>query len=76
MRHKNFYYNDIYLGTLYENGRFDYMVNSNHSEYMDVESTVHVLERIRLVGLQDDFDFDRYILTYDQSTFKDGFEFK
>lgn len=76
MRHKNFYFNDIYLGTLYENGRFDYMVNSNHSEYMNVEIVVRILERIRLVGLQDDFDFDRYISTYDQSMFKDGFEFK
>ena len=76
MRHKNFYYNDIYLGTLYEDGRFDYMVNSNHSEFMDIEATTHILERIRLVGLQKDFDFDRYIQSYDQSMFKDGFEFK
>ena len=76
MRHKNFYYNDIYLGVLYENGRFDYMVNSNQSNYMNIEDVVHVLERIRLIGLQDDFDFDRYILSYDQSMFKDGFEFK
>lgn len=76
MKHKNFYFNDIYLGTLYENGRFDYMVNSNQSEYMNIEDVVHVLERIRLIGLQDDFSFDRYILSYDQSMFKDGFEFK
>lgn len=76
MRHKNFYFNDIYLGTLYENGRFDYMVNSNHSQDMNVEAVIHILERIRLVGLQDDFDFDRYILSYDKSMFKDGFEFK
>ena len=52
------------------------MVNSNHSQDMNVEDVVHILERIRLVGLQDDFDFDRYILSYDQSMFKDGFEFK
>ena len=76
MRHKNFYYNDIYLGTLYENGRFDYMVSSNHSQDMNVEAVIHVLERIRLVGLQDDFSFDRYIISYDLSMFKDGFEFK
>ena len=76
MRHKNFYFNDIYLGTLYENGRFDYMVNSNHSEYMNIEDVVHVLERIRLIGLQDDFSFDRYILSYNNSMFKDGTEFQ
>ncbi len=76
MRHKNFYFNDIYLGTLYENGRFDYIVNSNQSEYMDIEAVVHILERIRLIGLQDDFSFDGYILSYEQSMFKDGFEFK
>lgn len=76
MRHKNFYFNDIYLGTLYENGRFDYMVNSNQSEYMNIEDVVHILERIRLIGLQDDFSFDRYILSYENSMFKDGFEFK
>ena len=76
MRHKNFYFFFFFLGTLYENGRFDYMVNSNHSEYMNVEAVVHILERIRLVGLQDDFSFDRYILSYNNSMFKDGFEFK
>ena len=75
MRHKNFYFNDIYLGTLYENGRFDYMVNVNHGQEMNVESVIHILERIRLIGLQYDLDCDRYILSYDQAMSKDGFEF-
>ena len=76
MRHKGFYFNDIYLGTLYESGVFDYMVNSNHAKYMDVENTVHILERIRIIGKQDDFDFDNYIESYNNFVFKDGFEFK
>ena len=76
MRHSNFYYNDIYLGTLYENGLFEYMVNSNRAKEIDIETTIHTLERIRLIGLQDDFDYDRYIDSYRNSMFKDGFEFK
>ena len=76
MKYSRFYYNDIYLGTLYENGRFDYMVSSNFGEEMNIEMVVHTLERIREIGLAKDFDFDRYISTYQNSYFKDGFEFK
>ena len=76
MKHKNFYYKDWYLGTLYENGVFEYMINSNHAQHMDVETAVHVLERIRLIGLQDDFDYKKYIDSYSNSQFKDDFEFK
>ena len=76
MRHSNFYYNDIYLGTLYENGYFDYMVNSNRAKEIDIEATVHILERIRQIGLNDDFNYDEYINSYNNSYFKDGFEFK
>lgn len=76
MKYSRFYYNDIYLGTLYENGRFDYMVSSNFGEEMNIEMVVHTLERIREIGLEKDFDFDRYIQSYQNPHFKDGFEFK
>ena len=76
MKHSNFYYNNIYLGTLYENGLFEYMINSNHSKYMSVENAIHQLERIRLVGLQDDFNYENYINTYNNFIFKDGYEFR
>ncbi len=76
MKHKNFYYKDWYLGTLYENGVFEYMINSNHAQYIDVETAIHVLERIRLIGLQNDFDYKKYIDSYSNSQFKDDFEFK
>lgn len=76
MRYSRFYYNDTYLGILYENGLFDYMINSNYAQSMDIENAVHILERIRRIGLQDDFDFDKYIQTYNNSQFKDGFEFR
>lgn len=76
MRHSRFYYNDIYLGTLYENGKFDYTVSSNLGEELDIEMVVHNLERIRRTGLEKDFNFDRYIQSYQNSFFKDGFEFK
>ena len=76
MKHSNFYYNDIYLGTLYENGLFEYMVNSNHAKYMNVEIALHILERIRLVGLEKDFNYDEYIQSYQNAMFKDGFEFR
>ena len=62
--------------TLYENGRFDYMISSNFGPYMDIEMVVHTLERIRRIGLENDFDFDRYVESYQNSYFKDGFEFK
>ena len=76
MKYSRFYYNDIYLGTLYENGRFDYMVSSNFGEEMNIEMVVHTLERIREIGLAKDFNFDEYIQSYQNSYFKDGFEFK
>ena len=52
------------------------MVSSNFGEEMDIEMVVHTLERIREIGLEKDFDFDRYIQSYQNSYFKDGFEFK
>ena len=52
------------------------MINSNYAQSMDIENAVHILERIRRIGLQDDFDFDKYIQTYNNSQFKDGFEFR
>ena len=76
MRYSRFYYNDTYLGILYENGQFDYAINANHAQSMDIENAVHILERIRQIGLQDDFNFDQYIQTYNNSYFKDGFEFR
>ena len=77
MRHSNFYYNDIYLGTLYESGVFDYMVFSSHAKYMDVERVVHALETIRKVGLSDDFNYDSYLESWKNFQFSDdGFEFR
>ena len=76
MKHKALYYKDFYLGTLFENGIFDYMINSNHAHYMDIEMVVHNLERLRLTAKQEDFNFDEYIATHENSTFKDGFEFR
>ena len=52
------------------------MVSSNFGEEMNIEMVVHTLERIREIGLEKDFDFDRYIQSYQNSYFKDGFEFK
>lgn len=52
------------------------MVSSNFGEEMNIEMVVHTLERIRLVGLEEDFNYDKYIQSYQNSMFKDGFEFK
>ena len=76
MRRSKLYYNDIYLGTLYEDGKFKYKVNSKNATQMDMETVIHILERIRLIGLQDGFNYDNYIQSYQNSMFKDGFEFK
>lgn len=76
MKHSKFYFNDIYLGTLYENGVFKYKIASSQAKDIDIESTVHVLERIRQIGLTKDFDFNRYVNSYNNSYFKDGFKFK
>ena len=76
MKHSNLYYRDIYLGTLYENGRFDYMVNSNQADYMNVETIVHILEVIRESCLDKEFNFDKYIREWNNFYFQDDFEFK
>ena len=76
MKNSRLYYNDIYLGTLYESGEFDYTLNSNQSQYMDMEITVHVLETIRRAGLSKGFDFQRYLADWKNFPFKSQFEFK
>ena len=52
------------------------MVSSNFGEEMNIEMVVHTLERIRQIGLEKDFNFDNYVQSYQNSYFKDGFEFK
>ena len=76
MRRSKLYYNDIYLGTLYEDGKFKYKLNSKSADLMNMETVIHTLERIRLIGLQKDFDYEKYIHSYENSMFKDGFTFK
>ena len=76
MKHSKFYFNDIYLGTLYENGVFKYKIASSQAKDIDIESTVHILERIRQIGLTKDFNYDNYVSSYNNSYFKDGFKFK
>ena len=76
MKNSRLYYNDIYLGTLYENGEFSYTLNSSQSQYMDMEITVHVLETIRKAGLDKGFDFHRYLTDWKEFSFKNQFEFK
>lgn len=76
VKNSRLYYNDIYLGTLYENGEFSYTLNSSQSQYMDMEITVHVLETIRKAGLDKGFDFHRYLTDWKEFSFKNQFEFK
>ena len=76
VKHSNFYYKDIYLGTLYENGQFEYTINSSQADHMNVVMVIKNLERIRKVGLEKDFNYQNYIDSYNNFPFKDGFEFK
>ena len=76
MRHSNLYFKDIYLGTLYENGRFDYMISSNRSDQLNMEIIIHTLEVIRESCLSDTFNFDDYVNSWNNFTFKDGFKFR
>lgn len=76
MKHSNLYYRDMCLGTLYENGHFHYMVNSNRSHEIDMEMIIHVLETIRKSGLSDTFDYDSYVDSWNNFMFPDEFEFR
>ena len=76
VKNSRLYYNDIYLGTLYESGEFSYTLNSSQSQYMDMEITVHILETIRKAGLNKGFDFQRYLADWKDFPFKNQFEFK
>ena len=76
MRNAKLYYKDTYLGTLYESGVFDYTINSNHSEDLDVEKIIHILEVVRKSGLTEGFNFDEYVNSWNNFQFKDGFEFR
>ena len=76
MKKSEFYFNGIHLGTLYEDGTFDYSIDSSQSAYMNIEIVVHTLELIRNVGLDPNFNYEQYIKSYNNFKFKDGFEFK
>ena len=76
MKKSEFYFNGIHLGTLYENGTFDYSIDSSQSAYMNIEIVVHTLELIRNVGLDPNFNYEQYIKNYNNFKFKDRFEFK
>ena len=76
MKKADFYYDEIYLGTLFENGYFNYLITSNYSKYLDIEYVVHTLEIIRESSSSETFDFDKYIDSWNNFTFKDNFHFK
>ena len=77
MKKADFYYKEIYLGTLFENGYFSYIITSNYSKDIDnIEYIVHTLEIIRESGSSETFDFDKYIDSWNNFTFKDNFHFK
>lgn len=77
MKKADFYYKEIYLGTLFENGYFSYIITSNYSKDIDdIEYIVHTLEIIRESGSSKTFDFDNYISSWNNFTFKDNFHFK
>ena len=76
MKHSNFYYNDIYLGTLYENGVFEYRITSNQADEMNVTMVANRLESIRQIASKEGFDYEDYVKRYNSFQFKDGFEFR
>ncbi len=76
MRKADFYYDEIYLGTLFENGYFNYLITSNYSKYLDIEYVAHTLEIIRESSSSETFNFDNYIDSWNNFTFKDNFHFK
>ena len=76
MKQSRLYYNGIFLGTLYSNGIFNYMLDSSYAERINMELVLHQLEMIREVGKQKDFDFDKYIQGCKEFPFSDGFEWK
>jgi len=61
MKKANFKYKGIQLGTLYEDGRMEYVLKSSYADKMDIEIMAHTLEIMREVGLDEKFDFSTYV---------------
>lgn len=76
MKYADFYCNEVHLGTLYENGKFDYIIDSNLINNNQLDIIAHTLSIIKEVGLSDDFNFDSYISSWNNFIFKDNFYFK
>ena len=72
MRVAKIYYNDILLGTLWENGKFNYELYSSYADRMNMELIIHDLERIRQIGLEKDFNFNNYTNSWLNFPFKDS----
>ena len=74
MRKARLTYKGIYLGTLWEEGKFDYELKSLYADDMNIEEMAHTLEVIRAVGKRDDFNFDNYTAAW--NAFNDNFHFE
>lgn len=61
MRIANFFYKDELIATLWETGKVAYEIHSSFAKEMNVEIVLHEVERMRQIGLEDDFDFDHYV---------------
>lgn len=75
MEGSDLYYKGIYLGSLYEDGKFDYVIDSHDSDKMNVESVAHQLELIRAVASEPDFDYAKYVREFNEFKFNDDYKF-
>ena len=71
MKGADLYFNGVYLGSLYEDGTFEYEIKSSYADKMDINAVVDYLELIRMVGKEKDFDFDTYLKSWHEYYFND-----
>ena len=73
MKIANLYCKDILLGTLFEDGRFNYELYSSYATEINMEQAIRKLELMRQVGLSDTFDFDSYVREWQEFPFENDY---
>ena len=75
MEGSDLYYKGIYLGSLFEDGTFDYVIDSTDADKMNVEQVAHQLELIRAIAKDSDFNYANYVKEFNEFKFNNDYKF-
>lgn len=69
------YYESIYLGTLYEDNTFTYVIDSQYKDRFDMELVAHQLALIDEVSKEPNFDCEKYVKAFNEFKFNTNYKF-